>query len=230
MRTGMRQRNDTLAIGWGTGRVLARPGWVGVMAIALTVAAIIGITWTQAVAFPGETAQEMINRHGQPSLPTSLQSPSVAALQSGKSNSVLVVWFQAKEYQPLSLPIKMEGRVVTSFRFDGPAVLRKIARGEQGAAWTDVRSDFENLFTSLSLSQFEEFLRLLQKDWTIVKKTPHSDPPYDLYEAVSRDGKLTAEFSFRTPGVPSPSASDPYYGGKFPDGNFWVRVQRTGSS
>jgi hypothetical protein len=200
------------------------------MAIAVSVATIIGITSTLAAAFPGETAQEMINRHGQPSLPTSLQSPSVAALQSGKSNSVLVVWFQAKEYQPLSLPIKMEGRVVTSFRFDGAAVLRKIARGEQGAAWTDVRSDFENLFTSLSLSQFEEFLRLLNKDWTIVKKTPHSVPPYDLYEAVSRDGKLTAEFSFRTPGVPSPSASDPYYGGKFPDGNFWVRVQRTGSS
>jgi hypothetical protein len=71
---------------------------------------------------------------------------------------------------------------------------------------------------------------LVKKDWTIVKKTPHSDPPYDLYQAVSRDGKLTAEFSFRTPGVPSPSASDPYYGGKFPDGNFWVRVQPTGSS
>jgi len=215
MRTGMRQRNYTLAIG---------------VTIAVGVAAIMGLTVTQAAAFPGETAQEMINRHGQPSLPTSLQSPSVAALQSGKPNAVLVVWFQAKEYQPLSLPIKMEGRVVTSFRFDGAAVLRKIARGEQGAAWTDVRSDFENLFTSLSLSQFEEFLRLLKKDWTVVKKTPHSDPPYDLYEAVSRDGKLTAEFSFRTPGVPSPSASDPYYGGKFPDGNFWVRVQRTGSS
>jgi len=214
MRTGMRQRNGTLAIG---------------VTIAV-VAAIWGITLTQAAAFPGETAQEMINRHGQPSLPTSLQSPSVAALQSGKPNAVLVVWFQAKDYQPLSLPIKMEGRVVTSFRFDGAAVLRKIARGEQGAAWTDMRSDFENLFTSLSLSQFEEFLRLLKKDWTIVKKTPHLDPPYDLYAAVSRDGKLTAEFSFRTPGVPSPSASDPYYGGKFPDGNFWVRVQRTGSS
>ena len=215
MSTGIRQRNGTLAIG---------------VTIAVGVAAILGITLTQAAAFPGETAQEMINRYGQPSLPTSLQSPSAAALQSGKSNAVLVVWFQAKDYQPLSLPIKMEGRVVTSFRFDGAAVLRKIARGEQGAAWTDVRSDFENLFTSLSLSQFEEFLRLLKKDWMIVKKTPHSDPPYDLYEAVSRDGKLTAEFSFRTPGVPSPSANDPYYGGKFPDGNFWVRVQRTGSS
>ncbi|HEY3196648.1 MAG TPA: hypothetical protein VGJ57_01445 [Nitrospirales bacterium] len=212
MRTGKRQSNDTLLM------------------IAVGVAAVLGISVTQAAAFPGETAQEMINRHGQPSLPTSLQSPSVAALQSGKPNSVLVVWFQAKEYQPLSLPMKMEGRVVTSFRFDGATVLRKIARGEQGAAWADVRSDFENLFTSLSQSQFEEFLRLLKKDWTIVKKTPHSEPPYDLYEAVSRDGKLAAEFSFRTPGVPSPSASDPYYGGKFPDGNFWVRVQRTGSS
>jgi hypothetical protein len=197
------------------------------VAAAITMAAGLGLGSVQVAAFPGETAQEMINRHGQPSLPTSLQSPTAATLQSGKPNVVLVVWFQAKDYQPLSLPMKMEGRVVASFRYDGPLLLRKIERGEPKATWTDVQSDFENLFTSLSQAQFDEFLRLLKKDWTIVKKASHADPPYDLYEAASRDGKLKAEFSFRTPGVPSPSASDPYYGGKFPDGNFWVRVQRT---
>jgi len=200
------------------------------LAIGIGVAAVLGINATQAAAFPGETAQEMIERHGPPALPASLQSPSVAALQSGKPNSVLVVWFQAKEYQPLSLPMKMEGRVVASFRFDGPAVLRKIEQGKPAVGWTDLRSEFENLFTSLSESQFKQFLDLLGKNWIITKKTSHVDPPYDLYEAGSRDGKLKAEFSFRTPGVPSPSASDPYYGGKFPDGNFWIRVQRAGSS
>jgi hypothetical protein len=198
----------------------------GLMILA-GVAVALGIGSIPAAAFPGETAQEMIQRHGQPSLPTILQSPSVAALQSGKPNAVLVVWFQAT-YRPLALPMEMEGRVVVSFRFDSPAVLRKIERGEPKATWTDLRSDFENLFTSMSESQFAEFLRLLNKDWSIVKKTPHSDPPYDLYEAVSRDGKLKAEFSFRTLGVPSPSASDPYYGGKFPDGNVWIRVQKMG--
>src|SRR2546425_10868450 len=171
----------------------------------------------------------MLEGYGQPSLPAALQTPSVAALRAGKPSSVLVVWFQAKEYQPLSLPMKMEGRVVASFRFDGPGVLRKIERGEQAGTWSDLHCDFENLFTTLSESQFKQFLGLLETNWAITKKTPHTDPPYDLYEAVSRDGKLKAEFSFRTPGVPSPSASDPYYGGKFPDGNFWVRVQRTGA-
>jgi hypothetical protein len=197
------------------------------LAVVLGVGAVLGMGATLAAAFPGETAQEMIQRHGQPSLPSALQSPSVAALQSGKPNAVLVVWFQTP-YRPLALPMEMEGRVVVSFRFDSPAVLRKIERGEPKATWTDLRSDFENLFTSLSESQFREFLRLLQKDWSVVKKTSHTDPPYDLYEAVSRDGRLKAEFSFRTPGVPSPSASDPYYGGKFPDGNVWIRVQKIG--
>jgi hypothetical protein len=170
----------------------------------------------------------MIARYGQPSLPTALQTPSVAALRAGKPSSVLVVWFQAKEYQPLSLPMKMEGRVVASFRFDGPVVLRKIERGEQAGTWGDLRCDFENLFTTLSDAQFQEFLKLMEKNWLITKKTPHVDPPYTLYEAISRDGTLKAEFSYRTPGVPSPSANDPYYGGKFPDGNVWIRVQRAG--
>jgi hypothetical protein len=198
------------------------------LAIVIGVAAVLGIVSTQAAAFPGETAQEMIARHGPPSLPTSIQPPPVALLRAGKPSSVLIVWFQTK-YRPLSLPMEMEGRVIASCRFDGPAVLRKIERGEQDIALSDLRSDFENLFTTLSQSQFKQFLGLLETNWAITKKTPHTDPPYDLYEAVSRDGKLKAEFSFRTPGIPSPSASDPYYGGKFPDGNFWVRVQRTGA-
>ena len=198
------------------------------LGILVGVAAVLGIVSTQAAAFPGETAQEMIERYGQPSLPTALQTPSVTALRAGKPSSVLVVWFQAKEYQPLSLPMKMEGRVVASFRFDGPAVLRKIERGEQAGTWGDLRCDFENLFTTLSDAQFQEFLTLMEKNWLITKKTPHVDPPYTLYEAISRDGTLKAEFSYRTPGVPSPSANDPYYGGKFPDGNVWIRVQRAG--
>jgi len=214
MSIRIRQINDTLLRG---------------VAIALAVAAVVGTSVTQAAAFPGETAQDLIKRHGAPSLPTSLQSPSAAALRAGKPLSVLVVWFQAKEYQPLSLPMKMEGRLVASFRFDGPGILRKIERGETGVAWSDLRSDFENLFTTLSESQLKEFLQLLQESWSITKKTPHVNPPYDLYEAVSRDGKLKAEFSFRPPGIPSPAASDPHYGGKFPDGNFWVRVQRVAS-
>src|SRR2546422_570129 len=82
------------------------------LAIVVGVAAALGIASTQAAAFPGETAQEMIERYGQPSLPTALQTPSVAALRAGKPSSVLVVWFQAKEYQPLSLPMKMEGREI----------------------------------------------------------------------------------------------------------------------
>jgi len=211
---------------------MGRRRHVGVLGSGLgflaSVAVVLGLGSTQATAFPGETAQEMIARHGPPSLPTSISPPPVALLRAGKPSSVLIVWFQTK-YRPLSLPMELEGRVIASCRFDGPAVLRKIERGEQASALSDLRSDFENLFTSLSDSQFKQFLGLLEKNWTITKKTPRADPPYDLYEAVSRDGKLKAEFSFRTPGVPSPSASDPYYGGKFPDGNFWVRVQRTGA-
>src|SRR5207245_6478905 len=148
------------------------------LAIVVGVAAVLGIVSTQAAAFPGETAQEMIERYGQPSLPTALQTPSVTALRAGKPSSVLVVWFQAKEYQPLSLPMKMEGRVVASFWFDGPVVLGKIGRGGRGGTWTDLRCDFENLFTTLSDAQFQEFLKLIEKNWLITKKTPHVDPPY----------------------------------------------------
>lgn len=196
--------------------------------IILMGVAALEIGSSPAAAFPGETAEQMIERYGKPSLPTSLPSPNISALQTGKSNSVLVVWFQAK-YRPLALPMEMEGRVVSSFRIDGTGVLRRIERGGSGIGWGDLRSDFENLFTSLSESQFAEFLKLVEKQWAITQRTPHADPPYDLYEAVSKDGKFKAEFSFRQPGISSPSATDPYYGGKFPDGNFWVRIQRAAS-
>src|SRR2546427_5140266 len=147
------------------------------LGILVGVAAVLGIVSTQAAAFPGETAQEMIERYGQPSLPTALQTPSVTALRAGKPSSVLVVWFQAKEYQPLSLPMKMEGRVVASFRFDGPAVLRKIERGEQAGTWGYLRCDFENLFTTLSDAQFQEFLKLIGKTWLTTRRPLNVDRP-----------------------------------------------------
>jgi hypothetical protein len=168
---------------------------------------------------------EMIMKHGPPALPGSVELPSKASIQAGKSPSVLVVWFNTK-YHPLALPLELEGRVVASFRFDRDSVLRRIKQGESHAMWDDLRSDFENLFTSLTTDQFQQFLSALDREWKVINMTHHQNPPYDLYEAVSRDGTLRAEFSFRTPGIPSPSATDPYYGGKFPDGNFWVRVQK----
>jgi hypothetical protein len=197
-------------------------GWV--LGVSL-IGAVVGYTDTVA-AFPGETALEMIARHGPPALPGSVQLPPKLLLQAGgKTPSVLVVWFQTK-YHPLSLPMEMEGRVVASFRFDRETVLKRINQGESYATWNDLRSDFETLFTSLTTEQFQQFLTALDRGWTVTTITHHQEPPYDLYEAVSRDGKLKAEFSFRTAGVPSPSANDPYYGGKFPDGNVWIRVQR----
>ncbi|MEW6248097.1 MAG: hypothetical protein AB1555_15490 [Nitrospirota bacterium] len=188
------------------------------------IAVLEGIPF-RAAAFPGESAMEMIVKHGAPSLPASVELPPKALLQAGKSPSVLVVWFNTK-YHPLALPLELEGRVVASFRFDRESALRRIKQGESYAMWDDLRSDFENLFTSLTAEQFQQFLTALNRGWTVTNITHHQEPPYDLYEAVSRDGKLKAEFSFRAPHVPSPSANDPYYGGKFPDGNFWVRVQR----
>src|SRR3989449_4368936 len=99
------------------------------------VAVALGMGSTRAAAFPGETAQDMIVRYGPPSLPTSIEPPPVALLRAGKPSSVLIVWFQTK-YRPLSLPMEMEGRVIASCRFDGPAVLRKIERGERSEEHT----------------------------------------------------------------------------------------------
>ncbi len=185
----------------------------------------LGAEAPKAAAFPGETGMEMIAKHGPPALPGSVELPSKASFQAGRSPSVLVVWFNTK-YHPLALPMELEGRVVASFRFDRESVLRRIKQGESHAMWDDLRSDFENLFTSLTADQFQQFLTALDRGWKVTNITHHQNPPYDLYEAVSRDGKLKAEFSFRTPGIPSPSATDSYYGGKFPDGNFWVRVEK----
>jgi hypothetical protein len=181
-------------------------GWF----LVLGVMAVLGGSPSRAAAFPGESAIEMIAKHGAPSLPSSVELPSKAVLQAGKSPSVLVVWFNTK-YHPLGLPLELEGRV---------------KQGETYAMWDDLRSEFENLFASVTTEQFQQFVTAMNQGWTVTAIAHHQDPAYDLYEAVSRDGKLKAEFSFRTPGVPSPSASDPYYGGKFPDGNFWIRVQR----
>lgn len=193
--------------------------------LVLGLSAALGGLPSQAAAFPGETGMEMIAKHGPPALPGSVELPSKAGFQAGKSPSVLVVWFNTK-YHPLALPLELEGRVVASFRFDRESVLRRIKQGESYAMWDDLRSDFENLFASLTAEQFQQFLTALDRGWKVTNITHHQNPPYDLYEAVSRDGKLKAEFSFRTPGVQSPSAADSYYGGKFPDGNFWVRVQK----
>lgn len=196
--------------------------------LVLGLSAVLGGIPSGAAAFPGDTAMEMILKHGAPSLPGSVELPPKAVLQAGKSPSVLVVWFNAK-YHPLALPLELEGRVVASFRFDRESALRRIKQGESYAMWDDLRSDFENLFTSLTAEQFQQFLTALNQGWTVTTITHHQEPPYDLYEAASRDGRLKAEFSFRPPHIPSPSANDPYYGGKFPDGNFWVRVQRVKS-
>ena len=193
--------------------------------LVLGLIAALGGLPSKAAAFPGDTGMEMIMKHGPPALPGSVELPPKAGLQAGKSPSVLVVWFQTK-YHPLALPLELEGRVVASFRFDRDSVLKRIKQGESYAMWDDLRSDFENLFSSLTTEQFQQFLAALDQGWRVTNMTHHQEPPYDLYEAVSRDGKLKAEFSFRTPGVSSPSATDPYYGGKFPDGNFWIRVQR----
>ena len=46
------------------------------LGILVGVAVVLGIGSTQAAAFPGETAQEMIARYGPPSLPTSIRPPS----------------------------------------------------------------------------------------------------------------------------------------------------------
>jgi hypothetical protein len=197
------------------------------LAIVFGAAAVWGLPIAPAAAFPGESAREMIAKHGPPVLPGTLPVLSKTAFQGGKTPSVLVVWFNTK-YRPLSLPIEMEGRVVASFQFDRDATLTRIGQGKSQAVWDDLRSDFENLFTSLSTEQFHQFLTALKHDWTITKVTHRQTPPYDLYEAVSNDRRFKTEFSFRTPGVPSPAASDPYYGGKFPDGNVWIRVQRIG--
>ena len=199
----------------------SRIRWFLVMGL---IAALGGFP-SKAAAFPGDTGMEMIMKHGPPALPGSVDLPPKSGFQTGKSPSVLVVWFNAK-YHPLALPLELEGRVVASFRFDRDSVLKRIKQGESHATWDDLRSDFENLFTSLTAEQFQQFLAALDQGWRVTNMTHHQEPPYDLYEAVSRDGKLKAEFSFRTPGVPSPSATDSYYGGKFPDGNFWLRVQK----
>src|SRR2546427_9209830 len=105
----------------------------------------------------GYTTQERTAGNGPIRRPSRSKPPPVALLRAGKPSSVLIVWFQTK-YRPLSLPMEMEGRVIASCRFDGPAVLRKIERGEQDIALSDLRSDFENLFTTLSESQFKQFL------------------------------------------------------------------------
>src|SRR5437879_8571301 len=81
------------------------------LGILVSVAVVLGLGSTQAAAFPGETAQEMIARHGPPSLPTSIQPPPVALLRAGKPSSVLIVWFQTK-YRPLSLLMETAGRVL----------------------------------------------------------------------------------------------------------------------
>jgi hypothetical protein len=144
-------------------------------------------------------------------------------LQAGKSPSVLVVWFQAK-YHPLSLPLEMEGRVVASFRFDHDTVLKRIKQGESYATWNDLRVTLKIFHVALHRG-IPAFSHRTRGRWTITKMTHHEEPPYDLYEAVSRDGKLKAEFSFRTPESP-PFRKRLLLWGKFPDGNVWIRVQR----
>src|SRR5256885_10269266 len=124
------------------------------LGILVGLAVVLGLSSTQAAAFPGETAQDMIARHGPPSLPTSIEPPPVALLRAGKPSSVLIVWFQTK-YHPLSLPIAMEGRVIASCRFDGPAGVGEIGGGGQKISFSELGGGFWELFTKSSGFQFQ---------------------------------------------------------------------------
>jgi hypothetical protein len=182
---------------------------------------------TGAAAFPGDSAQAMVNRLGAPASGYD-EPPKVNPddLRRGSLPQARVHWMNVL-YDPLQTGRTLQGVVVVLFGLDREAILNREKSGDpiEVAQWTDLHSEREIFLGQISSEQFEQLKSGMKARWTIRSLSQHNNPQraYDLYTLQSHDGRLKAQMSYsdletvKEFPVP-PDAPKP------PKLNFWIQV------
>lgn len=194
-------------------------------------AALVGIAFapTGAAAFPGDSAQALVERLGTPA--SGYDEPPKAdldRLRRGTHPQTRVHWMDV-QYDLLQTGQTLQGVLVVLFGFDREAILnREKKEGKiESFPWTDLRSEREVFLGQISSEQFAQLKAGMKARW-ITRSVSHKENPqraFDLYTLKSRDGRLKAQMSYSNlesvkefpvpPDTPKP-----------PKLNFWIQVDR----
>ncbi len=184
---------------------------------------LLSVVALQAGAFPGQTAEELIEALGPPANGyVSPPVPAVEAVQTGQAQLSRIYWPQAT-YDPLRAGAALQGIVVTTFDYRGTGLVERLQKEPPEIGWKDLVSQSEVFLSFLSPKVFRQLLAGIDAGWKITSKTHHgSGAGYDLYTLVSRDGRLQGEMSYgeksEVPPPPDPSGQQP------PTLNFWTKI------
>lgn len=197
---------------------------------AWSLAALVGVLCLPAgaAAFPGDSAQGLVERMGTPA--SGYDEPpkvNLDDLRHGIRSQVRIHWMNVL-CDPLQTGQPLQGVLVVLFGFDRGAILNREKR--EGpiaiARWTELRSEREIFLGQISSEQFARLTTGMRAHWTTRSVTHHENPQraYDLYTLRSRDGRLTAQMSYsdleQVKEFPAPSDAV-----KPPTLNFWIQVE-----
>jgi hypothetical protein len=176
-----------------------------------------------AWAFPGQTAQELIQGLGPPANGyVSPPVPEIEAVRSGSAQLSSIYWSQAA-YDPLRSGAALKGILVATFDYRGVGLAERLQKDPPDIGWKDLLSRSEVFLSFVPPQSFQRFLDGIRSGWKVTTKVHHgTGAGYDLYSLTSRDGLLAGEMSFADKGevAPPPDAS----GQRPPTLNFWTRI------
>lgn len=188
----------------------------------IVITGVLSIT-AQAGAFPGQTAEELMQALG-PSANgyVSPPVPTAESVRTGRAELSRIYWPQAT-YDPFRAGMALQGIVVATFDYRGNGLVERVRKTPPDVRWNDLVSRDEVFLSFLSPPAFQRLLAGIDPGWKITSRTHRgSGPGYDLYTLVSRDGRLRGEMSYTAKGdVPPPP--DPT-GQQPPTLNFWTRI------
>lgn len=177
----------------------------------------------QVGAFPGQTAEELIQALGPPANGYgSPPVPAIEAVRTGSAQLSRIYWPQAT-YDPLRSGAAMKGIVVATFDYQGAGLVERVQKDPPDIGWKDLVSRSEVFLSFLPRQAFQQLLSGIETKWNVTGKTHHgTGAGYDLYSLSSKDGRLVGEMSFTDKGEVAPPSDA---GGQQPPTlNFWTRI------
>ena len=219
LRFSLRLASGAFLVGLGSRRDLQIIR--GLQTIVVT--GLLGFAAQQAGAFPGQTADELIQGLGLPANGyVSPPVPEIEAVRTGSAQLSRIYWPQAT-YDPLRSGASLNGIVVATFDYRGPGLVERVQKVPPDIGWKDLVSRSEVFLSFLPPQAFRRLLSGIETKWSVTAKAHHgTGVGYDLYSLTSKDGRLVGEMSFTDKGefAPPPDAG----GQQAPTLNFWTRI------
>ncbi len=195
------------------------------------IAALAGVLWIPAgaAAFPGESAEAMVDRMGPPA--SGYEAPPILDwehIQDSTHPPVRIHWTNVV-YDPFKVGQTFQGVLVVLYGMDRKNIPAKRPKdGKIGPIpWKSLFSQREVFLAQISPEQFAELKSGLKKGWVTQSVTHHDNPQrgYDLYTFQSSDGRHRAQMSYSELGLIKefpipPDAPKP------PKLNLWIQVDQ----